>query len=116
MLTHDVAVEQGDGTPADLQQLNQKRVSDGGFARARQPCEEDREALLVARWVRESQLAYYLGEGKPFGDVLPCGEAAAQLRAGDVERARAFGNLVTRDVGGHLFDVDHHLEGNHADL
>ena len=117
VLAHDVAVEQRHRAPAHLHQLDHQRVGDGRFARAGEAGEEHGEALLGARRLGAAQFLHHFGEGEPFGDLQPFGQAAAQFGAGDVEDGHVVlvGDLVRGLVLGAFLHIDHVFEIDHFD-
>ena len=67
VLADDVPIQQRDGAAPDLQQLGHQHIGDGRFPRAREPGEEDREALAVPWWIAAAQLPGHLGKREPAG-------------------------------------------------
>ena len=88
VLAHDVAVEERHRPSADLQQLHQEHVGEGGLARARQPGEEDGEPLPRARGAASPQLLQHLGEGEPGGNLAPPSQPLGELGGGKRLRRR----------------------------
>ena len=79
---------------AALQQQRGQHLGRGGFARAAQTGEPDADPLLVARRVHLLQDLGRLRAGEPLRQQLALRQVIlAHLGAGDVEDARAFGNL-----------------------
>ncbi len=116
MLADVVTVQQRDGPVADLEQLDQQRIRDRRLARSRQPGEEDRDALLVARWIGSPQFADDLGVREPRRDLQTLLQAPPEFRTGDVQQRLVFAGLVDRQVLGALLHVDHQLERHHRDV
>ena len=112
---HGLAEEQGDGAAALLVEGDVERARDGVFARVGVAREEDGEALLVPRRVGFAQDAHDFRVGEPFRDVAAGAEAAAELRAGDVERADFLGHFVFGLVFVGVREVGHLLEGHDLD-
>ena len=77
--------------------------------------QEDGETLLRPWGVRLAQDLHDLRVREPLGDVTTTAQARPQLRARDVERPRALGNLVHGHVLVPIRQVSHHLEGHHLD-
>ena len=82
---------------------------------AGQAGEKDGEALVGAGRVALAKLGRHLGEREPRRDITALRQPPAQLGARYVEDPRAGRHLVDGHVLVAVFDIDHLLEGHHAD-
>src|SRR5580658_2568129 len=63
VFAHQIAIEQSDGTSAELQKFRDQRVGDRRFARPRKPGKENGNALLVSRRIAAAQFLHDFGIG-----------------------------------------------------
>ena len=59
------------------------------------------------------QFLHHFRISKPRRNVAPFVQSLAQFRAGDIQNPRALWNFVRRNITVLIFQVHHHLEGNH---
>lgn len=105
----------GDGAPTLLVQRDLQGAGNVLLAAVVVARQEDGETLLGAGRVGLAQDLDDLRVREPLGDVAAAAQARAQLRAGDVQRARALRDLVDGHVLVVVGDVRDHLEGDHLD-
>jgi len=77
------------------------------------PCEEDREALLVPGGMSPAQRLDHLREREPLGDLASAGEPRAQIAGGDADGPRPDHHLAIRRVAVFVGEI-HELAHRHA--
>lgn len=88
LVADGVAEEERDAAAALLVEGDVEGAGDGVFAAVLVACEEDGEALFVARWVGFAQDSDDFGVGEPFRDLGAGAEAFAEFWGGSVSMSR----------------------------
>ena len=86
MVAHDVAVEQGDRTPAFLDELAVHDLGERRLAGAGQPGEEQREAQLARRRIDRAQGVDHFRIREPVRHFLPVRDSGRDFRIVEVHR------------------------------
>ena len=94
MAPDHVAVEEGDRAPAFLDELAVHDLGERRFAGARQPGEEQRDALLAGGRIDGAQRIEHLRIGEPVGYVLAERDAAGEVRVVELHRVLLRGAAV----------------------
>ena len=103
------------GRPPVSRNLVSRTLAMVDFPEPDRPVKKDRDALPVPWRIAPPQFLDYFRIREPAGNVAALVQTLAKLSSGNIQDARIFRHFIVGNVFVLIFEVDHHVKGNHRD-